>query len=199
MCEMTSTGTLFAIITFIESLVFGFFTMMMLYDQISGVLEEEFRGEQHYKSQMVAYQAAMKTDARYFSDPPIEPPQRSTYELFQDVFGGPFGLSWLNPFTRPESIVDYFQNELVKCVKDADRVTERFVRFADAVQNGEIVLQDQQAQAEEEGGEDYEAELSEGDFEDEDGEGVQQRGQQQQQQQQPAKGGKSNTKSQKVE
>lgn len=143
MCELTSVGTAFAIITFIESLVFGFFTMMMLYDQISAVLEEQFRTEQHYQSQMVAYNAAMQTDAKYFSDPPIRPQERSMYELFQDIFGGPIGLSWFNPFSRPESIVDYFQNELAHCVKEADKITEKFVNFAVAVQEGTIELENQ--------------------------------------------------------
>jgi hypothetical protein len=142
MCELTSVGTVFAIITFIESLVFGFFTMMMLYDQISGVLEEDFRSAQHYQAQIHAYEAAMKTDAKHFSDPPLKPVEKSTYELFQEVFGGEFGLSWFNPFTRPDAIVEYWQTELSNCVRNADHVTDRFVKFVSMVQNGEIVLED---------------------------------------------------------
>lgn len=128
-CDISSGGILLAILTFIESLIFGAFTVVMTWTQVSAILDEDFAAIQHFKAQQHAYKKCLETEARFYCDPPLEPQAKTTYELFKDVFGGPFGLSWFNPFTQPDAIQKYQDAQLQNCAAHALQVTNRFVEY----------------------------------------------------------------------
>uniref|UniRef100_A0A8C4WW27 Palmitoyltransferase n=1 Tax=Eptatretus burgeri TaxID=7764 RepID=A0A8C4WW27_EPTBU len=75
----------FAILLFVESLLFGIFTFVVFYDQVASVLEDE-----------TAVEHAMR---RRGSHPPR--PHRSRRALLQDVFGRGHVLCWLFPCHAP--------------------------------------------------------------------------------------------------
>jgi palmitoyltransferase len=84
-CKVSVAEAVCCGINFVEALIFGLFVIIMLFDQVSAILEAQ---------------------------PSIDPDRkRSTHEALQDVFGEPLWFTWLLPLKMPKRIYEDFHDE----------------------------------------------------------------------------------------
>lgn len=89
-CTLGGVNAALCVVNFVEALVFGLFTIIMLFDQFSAIFDD--------------------------TNADLNPRQlpRSKYQAMKDVFGGPISWRWLLPIAASEELLSEFENELAE-------------------------------------------------------------------------------------
>lgn len=119
-CSMSGGQTVLCVLVFIEAVIFGLFTIIMLYDQLSAIFENTPGIDQLQNRVGV---------------------KRGKYESLLDVFGEPFSWRWWLPLDLPRKIRDDFARELETMDEPAVTALEREVQARKRVAEVEATMQ----------------------------------------------------------